>query len=196
VTELTNAVDFTHERNRELLLGLDQLKGDRDNEAARLKQVLDNKKEHILELKTLLANPLRSGDSEMQSLAHELGLKKLVCDELRSSVNETETTLAHFQKRLSALFERKQKKYFAAITNPAALDGIQKAHAGLRAQLEETLQENESLRAQLRAASASHAHGEAAWASKCQELSRAQSALASIEAVVEAQGLEIANGNV
>jgi chromosome segregation ATPase len=174
-----------------------------------LKQALENKEQRITELKTVLANPLRSEVPEIQSLMQDLSVKKREYDELESVLTETQANLAKYQKKLAGVAEKNEqlqarntqlKKTLGTIQrkqgeSAAALESGHRERDELRLKIEGILQENESLHAQLRAASASHDQGKTAWTSKCQELDQSRSAIASLEGVMEAQRKEIARWN-
>jgi chromosome segregation ATPase len=174
---------------------------EREDEIQRFKASLETKEKRILELKNVLANPIAVNHSNVQ----ELSQKKRQCDDLEAALADSQRHLAQAQKRLGIAAQKHEKlvnrrlqakrqirlfeKRYSELN--AKFESLSKEKNAIEAKIGNGEQENEFLRAQLKAAMASHAEGESAWTLKVQELKRAQLAVESLESVIEVQRREI-----
>ena len=195
--------------NKELLVRLDQLKCDREGDMERYKEAMEAKEKRILELKEILASPLRSTEEETETLMRELSLRKRECEDMKARLSESQDSVESLQKKLASAMRkveelkraRKQlkKHYYSFQESQSELKSqivtLTKEKDAVEGKLDEVSKDNESLKSQLKAALASHTEGESAWLAKCQELKQVQANVDSLEDFIDRQRKEIESLN-
>ena len=199
----------TLQMNKELLVRLDQLKNDREGDMERYKQAMEAKEKRILELKEILANPLRSTEEETENLLKELSMRKRECEDMKAQLTESQDTVEGLQKKLGNAMRkveelkktRKQlKKHYYSFQESQEelklqITALTKEKEARERALDDCQKDNENMKSQLKAALASHTEGESAWLAKCQELKQAQANIDSLEEFIDRQRKEIESLN-